>query len=84
MVMAKPIEFTMVSAVPLISGGAFLATRVENKGESATTTTPQKHKKVIRTGAEACRKIKGNAMQHIPDKNKAVVAVFFTPKISEI
>src|SRR2546421_153878 len=39
-VMANPAEVTMVSAVPLLSGGADCATRVENCGESATTVIP--------------------------------------------
>ncbi len=82
--MAKPMEFTMVSAVPLISGEAFLATNVENKGESATTTIPQKLKNAIRTTTEDWRKIKGKLMQHKPDRNRAVAAVRFTPTISEI
>ena len=38
----KPIQFVMVNKVPLLSDGAFCATKVENKGESAITTIPQK------------------------------------------
>ena len=41
MVMANPIQFTMVNELPLIALGAFCATRVENKGESAITENPQ-------------------------------------------
>ena len=48
MVMANPIELTMVKAVPLHSAGAFFATRVENRGESAMTTNPQKMRKPTR------------------------------------
>ena len=44
--MANPIQFTMVNAVPLYFGMAFCATNVENKGESAITTIPQKIKKL--------------------------------------
>ena len=40
--MTKPIELTMVRTVPLFSATALLATKVENKGESATTVIPQK------------------------------------------
>ena len=39
--MEKPIEVTIVSAVPLFWGGADWATKVENCGESATTVNPQ-------------------------------------------
>jgi len=45
MVIANPIEFKMVSAVPLSSIGAFLASRVENNGESAMTTMPHNKRK---------------------------------------
>lgn len=77
-------EFTMVRAVPLISGGAFLATNVENRGESATTIIPQKHKNEMSIVAEGCRKMKGKIIQHKPDRSKAVAAVRFIPAISEI
>ena len=42
MVIAKPMHVTIVSAVPLYSGTAVLATRLENWGESAATVTPHK------------------------------------------
>ena len=42
MVIAKPIQVTMVNAVPFKPAGAFCATSVENMGESAITTNPQK------------------------------------------
>ena len=35
-------QVTIVSAVPLYSGIAVLATRVENCGESAATVTPHR------------------------------------------
>jgi len=41
-VMAKPIELTMVRPVALRESGADWATKVENIGESAITTMPQK------------------------------------------
>ena len=47
-VIEKPIQFTIVKAVPLSLEGAFRATKVENKGESAITTIPQKIKKAIK------------------------------------
>lgn len=43
-VMANPIQFTMVNAVPLFAASALPATSVENKGESAITTIPQNNK----------------------------------------
>ena len=46
-VIAKPIQFTIVKAVPLFFEGAFFATNVENSGESAITTIPQKIRKII-------------------------------------
>ena len=42
--MAKPIQLTIVKAVPLYLGIAFCATSDENSGESAITTTPQNNK----------------------------------------
>lgn len=52
MVMLKPIQFTMVKAVPLELAVAVFATRVENNGESAMTTKPQKIKNPIRRISE--------------------------------
>jgi hypothetical protein len=45
MVMKKPMQLTIVRADPTSSLGAVYATRVENWGESPTTTIPQKIKK---------------------------------------
>ena len=42
MVMANPMQLTIVKAVPFISASAFCATKVEKRGESAMTTNPQK------------------------------------------
>lgn len=78
-VIEKPIQFTIVSAVPLDSAGAFCATKVENKGESAITTKPQRTKKTTKNSPEAILKIKGERKQHKPDKLKAKEAVCFTP-----
>lgn len=47
MVIEKPMQLTIVRAVPLSFFGALFATKVENRGESATTTIPQKIKKLI-------------------------------------
>ena len=45
-VIANPIQFTMVSPVPLYSAGAAVATIDENCGESEITTIPQIHKHI--------------------------------------
>ena len=52
MVIAKPIQVTMVMAVPLMDAMAFCATIDENNGESAITTNPQKttNKRKVITG----------------------------------
>ncbi len=44
--MENPIQFTIVSEVPLDSSGALCATNVENRGESAITVTLQTNKKI--------------------------------------
>lgn len=53
-------EFTMVNAVPRDSAGAFLATSVENRGESATTVSPQKIRKPTSNICESWKKIIGD------------------------
>ena len=53
MVMAKPMQLTIVRADPTSSFGAVYATRVENWGESPTTTIPQKIKKERNNFGEA-------------------------------
>ena len=82
-VMAKPMQFTMVKAVPFIFGVAFLATNVENNGESAMTTIPQNSMKLRNQNFELNDTIKGIIKQQIPDNNKAENAVFFSPKVLE-
>ena len=49
-VIAKPIQFTIVKAVPFTSAFADCATSVENCGESATTAIPQKSNKIKNAG----------------------------------
>ena len=41
-VIAKPMQLTIVRAVSLFVAGAWVATREENWGESATTVRPHK------------------------------------------
>ena len=78
MVIAKPMQLTMVSDVPLDSGGALWATRVEKSGESAMTVTPHTKRNTSNKGTEPDRN-KGDSMQHAPEVNKAIVATFFAP-----
>ena len=78
MVIAKPMQLTMVSDVPLDSAGALCATIVENSGESAMTETPQTNRKANSKGTEAVMK-KGESMQQAPEMNNAIVAIFFAP-----
>ena len=78
-VMAKPRQLTRVSEVPLVSCGADCATSVENSGESAMTTRPQKNKKAISNRAEAKTRNKGDARQHKHERNNANVAMGLAP-----
>ena len=81
--MLKPIQFTIVNEVPLDSSATFCATSVENNGESAMTTNPQKNKKPTNTIEELLNKNKGESKQQQQDKNNATVAIFFAPKRCE-
>ena len=81
MVIAKPIEFTMVRAVPLDSEMAFCATNVENNGESAMTTIPQKIRYPKNRISESMIKVNGDNRQQKHDKPSAMVAILFAPKV---
>ena len=83
MVIEKPIQLTIVKAVPLDSAGALMATKVENNGESAITTSPQKIRKIIRTNTWPWLKTKGETRQHEPDETKAYVAIFLALKFND-
>ena len=82
-VIEKPIQFTIVNEVPLDSSATFCATSVENNGESAITTNPQKNKKATRVVEELLNKNKGESKQQQQDRNNAMVAIFFAPKRCE-
>ena len=82
-VIEKPMELTIVSAVPFISAGAFWATSVEKRGESAMTTIPQKSKKITNRISNSTANIKGEMRQHPQDKSKAMNAVRFVPAVRE-
>lgn len=75
-------QFTIVSAVPLLVLGALLATNVENNGESAMTTSPQNIKNNNKPTGEANFKMKGAMQQHKQDKERARTAVLFVPSRS--
>ena len=75
-------QVTMVMAVPLIWAGTFCATRVENKGESAITTNPQKIRK-MKNGIKARSKANGDTAQQQPDKKRAAKAIFLAPDFCE-
>ena len=79
-VMANPMQFTIVSAVPLSSGAVFCATKVENKGESATTHIPQKMRNPIQVYSALSANTAGTIKQQIPDNNKANIATRFVPR----
>lgn len=82
-VIEKPIQFTMVSDVPRDSGYALCATRVENKGESAITTNPQKNKNAIRSVEDGVNRNSGEVRQQRQDSNKAMVAIRLAPNRCE-
>jgi hypothetical protein len=81
--MEKPIELTMVRAVPLDSSLAFCAMRVENKGESAITTKPQKIRNIKNTIPDPNLKIRGDIKQQMQDRSRERKAVFFRPIICD-
>src|SRR5882672_12174050 len=82
-VIENPIQFTMVSEVPRDSSGALRATRVENSGESAITTSPQMIKKTSNKIIESDNRNSGETTQHKHDKNNAIEATLFAPKYCE-
>ena len=83
MVMANPIQFTIVSAVPLDAGFVCFATIVLNKGESAMTTIPQNNIKTRLMNTDACPRIKGDKRQQSAEQNKALAAIDRSPILAE-
>ena len=79
-VMEKPMQFIIVSEAPLDSSLAFCATNVENNGESAITTRPQKKRKVISAHPEPMNRKRGESKQHKQESNNEIVAILFAPK----
>jgi len=82
MVIKKPIQVEMVSAVPFSSAGACRAIKPENIGESATTISPQKIRiEMNNIGCSVNRK--GEKAQHIPDNASAIMASLFAPIVED-
>lgn len=82
-VMAKPMLLTMVSDEPFVSAEAFWAISVENSGESAITAMLQIKRKAIKTHIALANKNKGEAIQHIQEINKAIVATLLAPNLCD-
>ena len=84
MVIANPMQLTIVSDVPLAAAGALRATNVENKGESAATVSPHTKRKVIRAPGAAANRNSGDTRQHMQDSTSDKLATFIVPKRCEI
>ena len=77
--MKKPVQFTIVSAVPFFSAKAFCATKVDKSGESAITTIPHKNRNPMHKISNSLLKTNGEIKQQMQDKSKEVKAIFFAP-----
>src|SRR5690606_35370427 len=66
MVMAKPMEFTIVRAEPRSSGTAYPATKLDNGGESLTTASPHRHTRARNSG-EANANTRGEVRHNTPE-----------------
>ena len=83
-VIAKPIQVTIVKEEPFSSVTTFCATRVENKGESAITAILHTSKKRIKTINESFNKKRGEIRQHRQEIAKDKVATFLVPNLLAI
>ena len=81
--MKNPIQLAIVSAVPLVSAGAFCATKVDKSGESAITTMPQKNKKTKNKTSNSLLKMKGEIIQQTQDNSNEINAILFAPNFRE-
>ena len=79
-VMAKPIQVTMVMAVPFSAGVALFATKEEKRGESPTTAKPQNSINTINEKVDCVVKKYGDTTQQINEASKNRNAVFLVPK----
>jgi len=80
MVIENPRQFTMVRAVPLVSGKAFRATMVEKRGESPMTTIPQNKRNTKNKTGGAVNKNRGERRQQAQESPKARAAILRVPK----
>ena len=80
-VIEKPMQLTIVSAVPFFSPIAFLATSVEKRGESAITTIPKKIRKPMNKLLNSVVNIRGDMRQHTHERSNAMNAVRLAPVI---
>jgi len=80
-VIVKPIQFTIVRAVPLSTDGAFLATKVEKRGESAMTTIPQKIRKAIKKKWDSALNIMPETRQQPQDRSNELNAIRLCPAV---
>ena len=76
-------QFVIVNAEPRVSSTAFWATNVENSGESAATTIPQKKRKAITSKAELPKRKIGEKTQHKHERKRASVAIRLGPYRSD-
>ena len=81
-VIEKPMQLTMVRAVPIDAFGAVWATNVENCGESEITTNPQKNRK-SRNKKGGISNAKRESKQQQPDANKEQKAILSLPYFCE-
>ena len=82
-VIAKPMQVTKVSAVPFCRGGAVVATRAENCGESAATAVPHSIKKIMKPILFTLIN-KGESRQHKPEMKSEKKATLALPIRMEI
>ena len=83
-VIENPIQLTIVSAVPFVSDAALCATKVENIGESAITTMPQKKRNAMNTIVLGVVMMGGEIKQDKTENERATIAVFGAPTLREI
>ena len=75
---ANPMQFTRVSAVPFSSVGTTEATILENCGESAVTAIPHKTNAVRKMFGEN-ENSTGEIKQNVPDMTNETTATFLLP-----
>ncbi len=76
-------QLTMVKAEPRLCIGAYLATKLENSGESAITIMLQKIKNPIKRMGLDCCKNRGEIKQQIPEQVRAMVATNLAPYFND-